>query len=114
MKREIKFKLEYEETVEEVEELPVAQVRFDKINDEEAEIDISIAPNKRGSGFGTKALKQSVDEIFRTTSIKVVHAYIKPENIASIHAFERAKFKFWGVSFTKGQALHYRRVKKDE
>lgn len=94
---------------------PIGQIRFDITDEQEAEIDVSIAGDRRGSGYGTLLLNQGVEEIFRTTPIRIVHAFIKPDNVGSIRAFEKAKFERVGLETMKGHtAKHYLRVGSDE
>lgn len=73
-------------------DLPVGQVRFDVEATNQAEIDIHLAPGRRGSGYGSRLLMEAVHLIFRETIIEVINAYIKPDNIASIKTFEKANF----------------------
>lgn len=94
---------------------PVGQMRCDITNKQEAEIDVSIDRNRRGSGYGTLLLDKGVEEIFRTTSVRIVHAFIKPDNGGSIRAFKKAKFKQVGLETVRGHtARHYLRVGSDE
>jgi len=90
---------------------PVGQVRFDMSKDGEAEIGVSIDKSKRGLGYGSYLIDLAVEEIFRTTSARAVHAFIKPGNKSSLRAFEKAKFKRLGVETVRGNlALHYVRA----
>ncbi|HLD89002.1 MAG TPA: phosphate acetyltransferase [Candidatus Nanoarchaeia archaeon] len=68
-------------------------VRFD-IEKNEATININIAPDKRGKGYGTSSLVESCKYAFENFCITKIIALIKPENIASVRAFEKAGFSF--------------------
>lgn len=87
---------------------PVGQVRFDVIKEDEAEIDVSIDRNKRGLRYGGMLISTAVEELFRATPVRAVHAFIKPENKGSIRAFENARFKRLEMQTVKGNtAMHY-------
>lgn len=74
--------------------VPVGQVRFDvKKGGNEMLIDVSIDRDRRGQGYGSLLLDLSVEEIFRTTSIRKVCALVKSDNKRSEKVFERAGFK---------------------
>ena len=72
------------------------QVRFD-INSEqnEAVISISIVEKMRGLGLSSFVITNSLRELpkFRR-DVKLIKAYIKDENIASVKSFMRAGFRF--------------------
>jgi len=87
---------------------PIGQIRFDGGPDRETVIDISIAKEERGKGYGRLLIQQAVEEFFRSTVVQTVHAYIKPANTASIRVFEGATFSYTATETMKGQtALHY-------
>lgn len=69
----------------------IAQVRFDKINNE-ADISISITPKFRGKGYGAKIIEATSKKVFKEKDIKKINAYVKKENIASQTIFEKAGF----------------------
>jgi RimJ/RimL family protein N-acetyltransferase len=97
------------------EDTPLGQVRFDIVRDGEAEIDVSIDRDKRGLGYGALLLSKAVKEVFRLTHIRAVHAFIKPNNEASMRAFERAGFKRLSIENVRGNvAVHYIRTRSDE
>lgn len=69
------------------EKKPIGQVRFD-IDENEAEINITIAKEFRGLGYGTKAIKKSSDLFLENQpGIKKIIAKVKTENIYSIRSF---------------------------
>ena len=81
--------------------------------DSEAEIDVSIEKSRRGLGYGSLLISKAVEEVFRTTRIRTVHAFIKPGNEGSTRAFEKAKFVRLRIETVKGStAEHYLRVKE--
>ena len=94
---------------------PIGQVRFDTHNDEQAEIDVSLAQEKRGVGYGKFLINTAVKVLFSRTAIQAVHAFIKPSNEASIRAFEKANFTRTSREVLKKQfALHYKRIRGNE
>ena len=71
---------------------PIGYVRFQQINDTEADISVAVAPEQRQQGYGTKLISQGVARLWQSTKIKRVNAYIKPDNVASRHIFIKAGF----------------------
>lgn len=70
---------------------PIGIVRFD-IQETVAQIGIAIAAEARGQGWAKKIIAQGSTLIFSETSINLISALIKPENIFSIKAFCSAGF----------------------
>ena len=94
------------------ENLPIGQVRFDLQNQHEAEIDVSIEKGSRGAGYGSLLIDICVKELLKTTSVQLVHAFIKLDNAGSIRAFKNANFKHSGFKNVNGEAAgHYTRAK---
>jgi UDP-2,4-diacetamido-2,4,6-trideoxy-beta-L-altropyranose hydrolase len=90
---------------EAVDGTPVGQVRYDRDKNKWI-ISVSVAPEFRGLGYGTAIIALSLDEFqYRHFA---VHAYIKPDNLASIRAFEKAGFVDQGMATVKDSpAIHY-------
>ncbi len=92
------------------EDIPVGQVRFDMHGDE-AEVSLSVIKERRGHEFGSSIIEAATERMFLTTSVKVVHAYIKPQNKASMDAFRKAGFQDKGFAKIRdNQAMHFIRV----
>lgn len=70
----------------------VAQVRFDKMDINEYDISISIAPSFRGKGYGSIILKSASEKVVIEKNIKKISAYVKNENIASKNIFKKAGY----------------------
>ena len=70
----------------------IAQVRFDKSNQNEGEISISVSSGFRGKGYGVKSLKNCSDKIVSNLMTRKIIAYVKPENIASRSIFEKSGY----------------------
>lgn len=73
---------------------PVGQVRF-KIKDLQAIISVSLDQAKRGMGLGSKVIGMASRYLVQSNHSGVVHAYIKPENLASVRSFIKAGFVFF-------------------
>ena len=94
---------------------PIGQVRFDQRPNGEADIDVSIAPESRGMGYGSALIDAAVRELFRARAVKRVNAYIRQENLGSLHAFEKAGFYKVGEQTVHGnEAVHYCRNSHNE
>jgi UDP-2,4-diacetamido-2,4,6-trideoxy-beta-L-altropyranose hydrolase len=81
--------------------LPVGTVRY-QIEEIEATISINVAPCERGKGYGSVILRLGSNKIFQETKVGVIHAYIKAENLSSIHAFENAGYRQEGIAEFQG------------
>ena len=86
---------------------PIGQIRFD-LNGGEAELNLSLAKEKRGIGLSAPLIKAGVRELFASTECGRVHAFVKPQNTASARAFEKAGFDRVGVEQIRdNSALHF-------
>ena len=91
---------------------PVGQCRADLNAGRDAEIDISISREYRGVGYGPRLIRMCVREVFKRTEAERLHAFIRPENRASVRAFSEAQFTYLGLEIVKGtEAFHYVREK---
>lgn len=82
---------------------PVGQVRFDILGDGSAVVSVSIAGQQRGQGYGQEALRLACARLYEAAGVTRFLAYIKPDNPASIRAFEKAGFVYRGSEQLKGQ-----------
>jgi UDP-2,4-diacetamido-2,4,6-trideoxy-beta-L-altropyranose hydrolase len=75
-------------------ERPIGQIRFDRTDPETAEIDVSVAVEATGRGFGTALLKEAT-AVFLSDEpgVNVLCGRIKPDNTASIRVFEKAGYR---------------------
>ena len=83
---------------------PIGQIRFDTRTDGDSEIDISIAKAWRGRGFAVPLIKQAARLILNGGPHARLHAFVKPENVASVKAFEKGGFKRGGIEQVQGNA----------
>lgn len=81
---------------------PIGQVRFERtpVADmpDEIIIGLSVDARQRGKGLAVDLLTQGCRVCRDQWGAVTIHAYIKPENQASVHAFERAGFRLSGES----------------
>jgi UDP-2,4-diacetamido-2,4,6-trideoxy-beta-L-altropyranose hydrolase len=92
---------------------PIGQFRVDWRSGQEGEVDVSLATNSRGAGCGSALIDLGVREVFATTDTARVHAFIRPENQASMRAFELASFNRLDGEVVKGHpAIHYVRTRR--
>jgi UDP-2,4-diacetamido-2,4,6-trideoxy-beta-L-altropyranose hydrolase len=75
---------------------PLGQIRFDVRPDGECEVDVSVAKSVRGYGLASELIDKGVQSAFRERRCARVHARVKPANLASLRAFEKADFKCVG------------------
>ena len=79
----------------------VGQVRFEK-EMEEAEIHLSVATGQRGRGWGTHLIRLATEEYSRSEGVTRVRAFVRPENVGSLKAFEAAGYELQGRDTVKG------------
>lgn len=85
----------------------IGVVRFDMHQPEAAEININLAPENRGQGYGAELIAASCRRLFLLfPSVRRVDARIKPDNQASLHAFAKAGFLPFTESEFKTLVLH--------
>ncbi|MBN1930572.1 MAG: GNAT family N-acetyltransferase [Desulfobacterales bacterium] len=71
--------------------IPIGQVRFDILK-KKAVISVSIAPDLRGKGYGSKIIYMASHLLLNSSDIYLIHAYIKKANFASTGAFITAGY----------------------
>ncbi len=71
--------------------VPIGAVRFDT-TESGADVSVVLAPEYRGKGLAAPVLDAAVRHLFRVLPVHQVRAFVKPENVASLRAFERAGF----------------------
>jgi UDP-2,4-diacetamido-2,4,6-trideoxy-beta-L-altropyranose hydrolase len=72
-------------------DIPIGQIRCE-VDGDEAVISVSLAPGQRGRGYGSQIIQLASQRVFDSTTIQLIHAYIKPDNLSSIRAFTKAGF----------------------
>lgn len=87
---------------------PLGQIRFDASRDGEMYVNLSVAKEQRGQGLAALLIETGVEEAFGRPGCNRIHALVKPENAASLKAFEAAGFIRSGVEQVRGNpAAHF-------
>jgi UDP-2,4-diacetamido-2,4,6-trideoxy-beta-L-altropyranose hydrolase len=73
-------------------ELAIAQIRYDRISADEAQISLSVARQMRGKGVGSLLLKMTLPMAARELRVASMRAIALSENKASRRVFEKASF----------------------
>jgi len=87
-------------------QMPVAQIRYDRINEYEAEINFSVAREYRGRGIGTEALALPFEMACKELKVKRIKGVVFSSNGASQRAFMRAGFRNIGQERVSGKPCH--------
>lgn len=89
--------------IAEADSVPIAQVRFDWLSDNSAEVNIAVTEKFRGQGYGTEIIrKSSVMFLSEFSKCVDIYAYIKSDNTASIRGFTKAGYVFQKETEHKG------------
>ena len=83
---------------------PLGQIRFDARIDGEWEVDLSIAKDVRGRGMASQVIALGVQTLVNDGRDVRIHSLVKPTNVASVKAFERAGFRQIGIEQIQNQA----------
>ena len=87
--------------------LSVAQCRFQIDRTNEATISISVAPEQRGKGIGTGAVREATAQVMER-GISRVHAFVREDNASSKRLFEKAGYELVGLEAYESQpAWHF-------
>jgi UDP-2,4-diacetamido-2,4,6-trideoxy-beta-L-altropyranose hydrolase len=87
--------------------IPAGQVRF-QIDDTKAAVSISMAPHFRGKGLGAVVLGMATMDLFQTTAVTQIDAYVKLNNTASLQLFTREGYIRVRNEIVKGyEAVHF-------
>ncbi len=90
---------------------PAGQIRFDREGDS-AEISVSLGKANRGLGLSAAAIELASRRFFEAATASSIIAYVKPENHASLRAFERAGFSALGMVEKKGHRVQQFRFQR--
>jgi RimJ/RimL family protein N-acetyltransferase len=83
---------------------PVGQIRYE-VAGTEAVVSVSLAAEARGRGYGAALIVRGSEQCFAEAPVKLIRAFIKPENSASVRAFERAGYADAGKTVERGQTV---------
>jgi len=87
----------------ELNQVAVAQIRYDRISRDTAEIDLSVAPDCQGRGLGTRALILTSDIACKELGVRRVKGVVFSSNRASRRAFAKAGFQCIGLETISGE-----------
>jgi RimJ/RimL family protein N-acetyltransferase len=93
--------------VKDIKSKPIGQIRFEIVENKEAEIDISIEKGNRGKGLASIIINEGISLLLKEISIEVIHSFIKADNKASIRAFEKNNFALYETKIVKGHLAHH-------
>jgi RimJ/RimL family protein N-acetyltransferase len=82
----------------------VGQIRFELRADEGWNVGVSLCKDMRGRGLATGLIEKGVRELLKRDGGSPIHAYVKPENVASLKAFKRARFQTLGTGQVRSHA----------
>ncbi|MCK6626368.1 MAG: UDP-2,4-diacetamido-2,4,6-trideoxy-beta-L-altropyranose hydrolase [Anaerolineae bacterium] len=80
---------------------PAGQIRY-QLEGEEAVVSVGLAPNQRGRGYGSQIIRLVSQQLLANGVTRLIHAYVKPDNAASLGAFSKAGFVAQGVTEIQG------------
>ena len=80
----------------ELNQVPVAQVRYDRVNTDTAEISFSVVSEHRGRGLGTRSLVLTSGMVCRELGVKRLRGRVFSSNDASVRVFTKAGFECVG------------------
>ena len=81
----------------------LGQVRFD-LDGSTSTISVSLDASRRGKNLGALLIWSACQKHFRESAVETIHAFIKPDNAASIRTFEKAGFEPAGQTEVKACA----------
>jgi UDP-2,4-diacetamido-2,4,6-trideoxy-beta-L-altropyranose hydrolase len=82
---------------------PVGQVRLDR-HGATATLSVSLAPEARGRGLGGALIADATRRLFVASDVDSVQAFVRPDNRASLRAFEVADYHRAGNCQVQGMA----------
>lgn len=91
----------------------IGQIRF-QIDGETATVSVSLAPEQRGKGYGAQLIGSGSRQIWLATQVMEIHAYIKPDNLASIRAFSQAGYESNGAMTVQDHAALRFRLRRTQ
>lgn len=81
---------------------PIGMVRIDEAEDS-GTISINLVEQSHRRGLGTQAIRLASRRFFQERPANRIHAYIRPDNVASLRAFTKAGYKEVDRTTVKGQ-----------
>lgn len=85
---------------------PIGQIRFD-IQDNIARVDVSLGKEWRGRNYGSELIRYGIQKLLLDKPDIMIQAHVKSENVASVHAFQKAGFFIYGTGHIKEDPVTY-------
>ena len=90
----------------------IGLIRYD-LSDDDATVSVIVDSRYKGQGYGAQIITCGSERIFTNRQVNKIHAYVLPQNKASVKAFKKANFRFREDTIVKGQpAKHFILTKK--
>lgn len=90
--------------IAETEGKPAAQIRFDCVGSDGAEVNVAVVQAHRGRGLGSDLLRKASSRFFEEhPRIARIHALIKTGNEASLRSFKKAGYAFFRGTMRKNE-----------
>lgn len=87
---------------------PIGHIRIENAHGFEAVISVVVAPEHRGRGLGVALIREGTRRLLSDSGRATAHAFIKPDNEASLRAFQRAGYRRRGSATVQGhEADHW-------
>lgn len=84
--------------------VPIGQIRFDVVGNE-AIVSVNLTKEARGRGCGAALIVRGSEQCFDDLPLKIIRAYIKIENEASVRAFTLACYTDEGFAEVRGRTV---------
>ena len=81
---------------------PIGQLRFDEHPSGDREVSVSLSADVRGHGLASEAIAVACHAFRQTQTAGNIVAHVRPDNAASLSAFQRAGFERRGHALIKG------------
>lgn len=75
---------------------PVAQARYEKRDPKSAEVHVTVSPQARGQGVGTRMLRESAMDAMQSLGVSEVVAIVALDNAGSLRAFDKSGYTLSG------------------
>jgi len=92
--------------------VPIGQVRYD-LRGNHAIASVSLDQQFRGKGFGSSVLRLASKKLFKARNVRLIHAYVKRGNKASVAAFAKAGYERKGTTTFHGYAATHLVLERD-
>ena len=93
----------------------IGLIRYN-LSEDDATVSVIVDSRYKGQGYGSHIITCGSERIFTNRRVNRIHAYVLPQNKASVRAFRKANFRFREDTIVKGQpAKHFiltRKVQK--